>query len=167
MPVFTVASATSAGSTSSAIRLILCPCSAGRFGGRYLIAFRNAAEGVLLGLVATDLAFGQLDRFGWPFLIGDLLEQIVDDLQAHLLLVFGAGDKPGGSGGIAGGEPSVCFLLLLLLMMVCLAGMFRISGQAMLLVIAVYLSGWRSGGRWDLYRYWVRESKDLYSFGYT
>ncbi len=53
------------------------------------------------------LALGQLHRLGWQRLVGDVRQQVGDDVEAHPFLVLGVGHEPGGPGGVGGDEHGI------------------------------------------------------------
>src|ERR1700759_3907674 len=59
---------------------------------------------VRLAVAIWLLARGQHDRLPRRGLVGDLLEQVADDVQPGTLLAVGVGDVPGRGGGRGRGE---------------------------------------------------------------
>ena len=72
--------------------------------------FLDIPERIVGGLVAADLALGQHHLLDLDRLVRHVLEDVADDVQAHALLVFGAGHEPGRPGGVGGGEHLVARL---------------------------------------------------------
>src|SRR4029450_6666123 len=57
---------------------------------------------VWLHIAAGWLALGQFDVVVGEWLVGDLAQQVADEVEPAALLVVGAGDVPGRPGGVGG-----------------------------------------------------------------